>query len=90
MFPYSMSARKLATFVGQRTPGYVIWTWGLGLVDGTGARMPSAGVYRMDGRPLENDGIEPDIEVAWSNEQYMAGEDPQLKRAVQEVLKKIR
>jgi C-terminal processing protease CtpA/Prc len=44
----------------------------------------------MDGRPLENDGIEPDIEVAWSNEQYMAGEDPQLKRAVQEVLKKIR
>lgn len=90
MFPYSMSARKLATFVGQRTPGYVIWTWGLGLVDGTGARMPSAGVYRMDGRPLENDGIEPDIDVPWSNEQYMAGEDPQLKRAVQEVLKKIR
>ncbi|MBX3096540.1 MAG: PD40 domain-containing protein [Fimbriimonadaceae bacterium] len=90
MFPYTMQQRGLAKFIGKRTPGYVIWTWGLGLVDGTGARMPSAGVYRMDGRPLENDGIEPDIEVDFSNEQYQSGADPQLARAVQELLRTIR
>ena len=90
MFPYTMQQRGFAKVIGKRTPGYVIWTWGLGLVDGTGARMPSAGVYRMDGRPLENDGIEPDIEVDFTNDQYQKGEDPQLARAVQELMRQLR
>jgi C-terminal processing protease CtpA/Prc len=82
MFPYAMRERGLAKTVGMATPGYVIWTWGGRLVDGTGIRMPMSGVYRMDGTPMENIGQEPDYEVDWSNEDYMVGKDPQLEKAL--------
>lgn len=88
MFPYAMRARKLAKLVGKPTPGYVIYTYGLPLVDGTSARMPSTGVFRMDGSPLENMGEEPDFEVEISPEQYFAGQDPQLDKAIEVLLKK--
>ncbi len=87
MFPYAMKQSRLATLVGMPTPGYVIWTYELGLVDGTSARMPTAGVYRMDGTPLENMGQRPDHEVPVTPEQYFRGEDPQIKKAVEEALK---
>jgi hypothetical protein len=40
MFPYGMRAAGLAKLVGTPPPGYVIWTSGWSLVDGTSARMP--------------------------------------------------
>ncbi|KAA0225880.1 hypothetical protein FCG40_07475 [Fimbriimonadia bacterium ATM] len=89
MFPYSMRQRGLATLIGMPTPGYVIWTWGGSLVDGTRIRLPMGAVWRLDGSPMENLGQKPDIEVPWPNEDYMAGKDPQLERAIQELLKKI-
>ncbi|MCL6623862.1 MAG: hypothetical protein K6T17_04485 [Fimbriimonadales bacterium] len=89
MFPYAMKERRLATLIGMPTPGYVIWTWGSRLVDGTGIRMPMSGVFRMDGTPMENLGQKPDILVPWSNEDFMAGRDPQLDRALEELLKQI-
>lgn len=90
MFPYAMKARRLATLIGMPTPGYVIWTWGLPLVDGTSARMPAAGVWRLDGTPMENMGQRPDIEVPITTEQYFRGEDPQLAKAVEVLLGKAR
>lgn len=90
MFPYAMRARKLATLVGKPTPGYVIYTYGLPLIDGTSARMPSTGVYRLDGTPLENMGEVPDHVVDISVEQYLRGEDPQLERAIEVALRQIR
>jgi tricorn protease len=89
MFPYAMKQRRLATLVGKTTPGYVIWTGGFRLVDGTSARMPGSGVYRMDGSPLENLGQRPDIEVDQSAEQFFSGQDPQLATAVKTVLEKL-
>lgn len=89
MFPYAMKERRLATLIGMPTPGYVIWTWESRLVDGTGIRMPMSGVFRMDGTPMENLGQKPDILVPWSNEDFMAGKDPQLDRALEELLKQI-
>jgi C-terminal processing protease CtpA/Prc len=89
MFPYAMKARGLALLIGMPTPGYVIWTWGGRLVDGTGIRMPMGGVYRLDGTPMENLGQQPDIRVPWPNEDYMADRDPQLDRAVAELLKRV-
>lgn len=88
MFPYGMRATGLAKLVGQPTPGYVIWTTGLGLVDGTQARMPFAGVYRQDGSPLENLGEKPDYPVEWPAEDYLAGRDPQLDKALELLGKK--
>lgn len=83
IFPYSMRARKLATLVGRPTPGYVIWTWDLRLVDGTGARMPMAGFYRLDGTTQENNGEVPDVDVPLSPDDWMKDRDPQLEKAVE-------
>ena len=90
MFPASMRARHLATLVGMPTPGYVIYTGGLPLVDGTNARMPGTGVYQLDGTPLEDNGQQPDVKVDISPEQFFAGDDPQLDTAVDVLMKKVK
>lgn len=90
MFPYAMKQRRLATLVGMPTPGYVIWTGGFRLVDGTSCRMPGSGVYRMDGTPLENMGQQPDFRVEISNDDYFAGRDPQLDKAIEVLMEKVR
>ncbi|MFQ3610071.1 MAG: S41 family peptidase [Fimbriimonadales bacterium] len=88
MFPYSVKAKRLATTIGWTTPGYVIATWSLGLVDGTGARMPQLGVFRKDGSNMENNGEKPDIEVWLSPEDWLAERDPQLDRALEVLMKR--
>lgn len=83
MFPYAMRERRLARLVGMPTPGYVIWTEPLRLVDGTSARMPESGVYRLDGTPQENLGEKPDVEVDLTPEDWLAERDPQLDKAIE-------
>lgn len=87
MFPYDMRATGLAKLVGMPTPGYVIWTFEMALVDGTRARMPNSGVYRTDGSPLENMGEKPNVRVPLNYEDWSAQRDPQLEKAI-ELLKK--
>jgi Tol biopolymer transport system component/C-terminal processing protease CtpA/Prc len=87
MFPSAMKTRGIAKLVGMPTPGYVIWTWGLPLVDGTSGRMPGSGVYRLDGTPMENMGEQPDVFVPMTIEDWQAKRDPQLDRAI-EILSK--
>jgi C-terminal processing protease CtpA/Prc len=87
MFPYAMRAKGLAKLVGMPTPGYVIWTWGLQLVDGTGARMPQSGVYRLDGTPMENIGEKPDVQVWLSPDDWLAERDPQLDKAIEMLMR---
>jgi tricorn protease len=87
MFPYAMKARGLARLVGEPTPGYVIWTGGLPLVDRTGARMPGSGVYRLDGTPMEDIGEQPDVKVPLTAEDWLAGRDPQLDKAIELLMK---
>ncbi|MBU6399656.1 MAG: PD40 domain-containing protein [Verrucomicrobia bacterium] len=83
MFPYAMREQHLAKLVGMPTPGYVIWTEPLRLVDGTMARLPESGVYRLDGTPQENIGEKPDVQVDLSPEDWLAGRDPQLDKAIE-------
>jgi tricorn protease len=90
MFPGAMRARKLATLVGMPTPGYVIYTGGIQLVDGTNARMPGTGVYRLDGSPLEDMGQQPDYKVDITPEQYFSGADPQLDKAIEVLMAKVK
>jgi len=82
MFPSAMRSRHLAQLVGMPTPGYVIWTSDLKLVDGTGARMPQSGVFRLDGSNLENGGEQPDYRVPLSPEDWLEDRDPQLDQAI--------
>lgn len=90
MFPAAMKARGLATLVGAPTPGYVIWTWGLPLVDGTSARMPGSGVYRLDGTPMEDMGEQPDYAVPLTQEDWLAERDPQLDKGLEVLLNRIK
>jgi tricorn protease len=89
MFPSAMKSRGLATLVGVTTPGYVIWTSGLRLVDGTSARMPNSASFRLDGTPMENMGQAPDVLVDVTREEYLAGKDPQLDKAIELLLEKL-
>jgi C-terminal processing protease CtpA/Prc len=82
MFPYAMKATGLAKLVGMPTPGYVIWTSGGRLVDGSSIRFPHTADFRKDGTTLENDGEQPDIRVPLSTEDYLSGRDPQLEKAI--------
>jgi tricorn protease len=90
MFPTAMKARKLATLVGRPTPGYVIYTWETQLIDGTGIRMPSVGVFRVDGSPLENMATKPDFDVDITPQQYFSGVDPQLDKAIEVLLNQVK
>lgn len=90
MYPYSMKQRGIAILVGMPTPGYCIGTWGMQLVDGTTARMPSWGVYRLDGKPMENNGVVPDYKVDISPDEWFNKKDPQLDKAIEVLLGKIR
>ena len=83
IFPNAMRARGLAQLIGRATPGYVIWTSSLALVDGTNARMPMTGHYRLDGTPIENNGEVPDLEVPLTPDDWMNQRDPQLDKAIE-------
>jgi Tol biopolymer transport system component/C-terminal processing protease CtpA/Prc len=83
IFPSAMRTRGLATLVGMPTPGYVIWTFEQRLVDGTQARLPLTGSYRLDGSNQENIGEIPDYIVPMSAEDWLKGRDPQLDKAIE-------
>jgi tricorn protease len=88
IFPSEMRARGLAKLVGMPTPGYVIWTESLRLVDGTGARLPMTGAFRLDGSNMENTGEQPDVRVPLSPEDWLSDRDPQLDKAIEMLMAK--
>jgi Tol biopolymer transport system component/C-terminal processing protease CtpA/Prc len=84
MFPYAMRQRGLTEkIVGIATPGYVIWTSGFSLPGGFKARIPGKAVYRMDGSNMENNGEKPDVRVWITPDEWVAGKDPQLEKALE-------
>ncbi|MEO6254897.1 MAG: S41 family peptidase [Ferruginibacter sp.] len=82
-------ALKLGTIIGNETYRWIIFTSGVGLVDGSNVRMPGWGCYSLDGKDLEMSGVQPDIKVINSFEDKLNGRDPQVDRAVEEILKKL-
>jgi C-terminal processing protease CtpA/Prc len=58
------------------------------LVDGF-YRLPSWGCYTLDGQNLEKTGVEPDIYVKNTMKDRLSGNDPQLDRAISEIMKQL-
>lgn len=83
-------ALKLGKIVGNETYRWIIFTSGTGLVDGSFMRLPAWGCYGLDGRDLEMNGVKPDIKVINTFEDKMSGKDPQIERAVEEILKMLK
>ena len=80
---------KLGTIIGTETYRWIIFTSSMGLVDGSSHRMPGWGCYTLDGRDLEKEGVAPDIEVPMTFTDRLSGKDPQIERAVREVLREV-
>lgn len=77
----------IGKLVGRPTMGWIIFTWGTSLVDGSFLRIPGLGCFTKSGRDMENWGVPPDILVEPTTEDDWKGRDVQLERAVQELLK---
>jgi C-terminal processing protease CtpA/Prc len=55
-------------------------------VDGSFYRLPGWGCYTLDGQNLEKEGVKPDIYVKQTFLDRINGKDPQIERAVKEIL----
>jgi tricorn protease len=88
IFSHAFKILDLGPLIGKRTWGGVIGIWPRhSLVDGTITTQPEFSYWFEDvGWTVENYGTDPDIEVEVTPQDYAAGRDPQLDRAVTEVL----
>jgi tricorn protease len=89
IFPYMFRQSGLGPLIGKRTWGGVVGISGRGpLIDGSSPSVPQGGLASPDGQyVIEGHGVDPDIEVENDPASVAAGKDPQLERAVQELLK---
>jgi tricorn protease len=91
IFSHVFKMMGLGPLIGKRTWGGVI---GINprarLADGSIATQPEFSFWFKDvGWRVENYGTDPDIEVDITPQDYVAGRDPQLERAIEEVLRRM-
>ena len=91
IFPYMFREAGLGPLVGKRSWGGVVGISNRGsLIDGGGVSVPESALVNTKGEYIiEGYGVDPDIEVENDPKSIMAGGDPQLERAVGEVMKKL-
>lgn len=77
------------TLVGRQTYGGVISSGRYSLIDGATVRRPYRGWYLPDGTDMEHHGAMPDLPVDQTPEDEVAGRDPQLERAVEDLLHRL-
>ena len=92
IFSHSFKLLGLGPLIGQRTWGGVIGIWDRhSLADKGRTTQPEFSHWFKDvGWGVENYGTDPDIEVDLTPKDYKAEKDPQLDRAIAEVLKEIK
>jgi tricorn protease len=90
-FPTFFRAAKLGPLIGTRTWGGIIGISGVPtLIDDGNVTVPTFRQYDPQGEWFaEGHGVEPDIEVVDDQAQLAKGVDPQLDRAIQEVMKAV-
>jgi tricorn protease len=86
MFPQGFKDLKLGKTVGVPTMGAVIGTGSYALTNGATIRTPGSGVWTARGENMENFGVQPDVYVDNTPEDFVKGRDAQIEKAV-EVLK---
>jgi len=90
--PYYFKAYGLGPVIGTRTWGGLVGiSRNIPLLDGGNVTFPEFGIYSLDGEwVVENHGVDPDIVVDNLPHEEIAGRDPQLEKAVEVLLEKIR
>lgn len=90
-FPWVYKTLGIGKLIGAPVPGTMTAVWWETQIDPSLVfGIPQVGVKDKQGRYLENQELEPDIEVYNTPESQLKGEDRQLKKAVEEMLKEIR
>jgi tricorn protease len=91
IFPYMFRQARLGPLIGKRSWGGVVGITGRGpLIDGGTIYVPEAGYASAAGEwIIEGYGVDPDIEVDNDPKSVLEGGDPQLERAVAEVMKQL-
>ena len=84
MFPAGFRALGLGKVIGVPTMGAVIGTGSYTLLDGSAIRTPGSGVWiTQGGQNMENYGVPPDVWVDNTPEDFLAGRDAQLEKAIE-------
>lgn len=85
-FTEGYRALKLGKVVGEPTAGWIIYTGGTQLVDGSTLRIPFIRVQDAAGKDMEMHPRPVDVAVERQAGEWLAGKDTQLDRAVQVLL----
>jgi len=87
LLPWMFRKFQLGPIVGKRTWGGLVGILGYPvLMDGGTVTAPNLAIFTDEGWVVENQGVAPDIEVEQTPADVIAGKDPQLERAIKEVL----
>ncbi len=90
LLPWMFRKFQLGKLIGRPTWGGLVGILGFPeLMDGGNVTAPNLGFYTEEGFGVENVGVPPDIEVEQWPADVMDGRDPQLDRAIQEVLAEL-
>ncbi|MEP7148548.1 MAG: S41 family peptidase, partial [Acidobacteriota bacterium] len=91
IFPYMFREAGLGQLVGKRSWGGVVGISNRGtLIDGGVVNVPQSALANPKGEYIiEGYGVDPDIEVENDPKSVLAGRDPQLERAIAELMKKL-
>ncbi len=81
---------KLGPIIGTPTASGVIGTSQYNLIDGTQIRRPSMGAFTVEMEDTDRVPRKPDVFVENLPDDLIAGRDPQLVRAVQELMKSLK
>ncbi|MDT0594809.1 S41 family peptidase [Glaciecola petra] len=92
MLPYMFRYYGLGPLVGKRTWGGLVGIWGVpALIDGGYMTAPRSGFYDLQGEwKVENEGVAPDIDVEQWTKHTSQGQDPQLNKAIEEALNRLK
>jgi tricorn protease len=92
IFPYMFREAGLGPLIGKRSWGGVVGINNRGpLIDGGSIFVPGSALASKNGEwVIEGYGVDPDIEVDNDPKAELAGHDPQLERAISEVMAKLK
>lgn len=93
LFPYQFKYYNIGKVIGMRSWGAVTGIRGsLPLIDGGTLHRPEFAKYSADGKKwiIEGQGVEPDIVIDNDPYKEYQGEDQQLQKAIEEVMKEIK
>jgi len=92
IFPAMFREAGLGPLIGKRSWGGVVGITNRGqLIDGGSVNVPESGFASKNGEwIIEGYGVDPDIEVDNDPQSVINGKDPQLERAIAEIMNKLK